>query len=256
MVSNNTAQRDVAGSAPPRFGAVLTRLAVAGLAAGALSGVWFMLVTARTITPALAIEDARSAAGTAGGQEMFDRTTQVLGGVVGAGLAGLLVAVVLAAVFAGVRHRLPARSDFGRLVVLSAIGFAVFALLPAVKIPANPPAVGDPSTVGTRTAIYGGVLAAGLVVALLVSALVSALQSRDVSVPVTVIAAVLAGAVLMALVVMLLPDSPDVIPDDVPAAVVWNFRLASLGQLAVLWATLGLVGGALVEGLTRRPAPA
>ena len=231
----------------------MSRLAMAGLAAGALSGVWFMLVTARTITPALAIEDARSAAGTGGGEEMFGRTTQLFGGVVGAGLAGLLVAVMFAAVFAGVRHRLPAHSDFGRLVILSAIGFGVFALLPALKIPANPPAVGDPSTVGIRTAIYGGVLAAGLLVALLVSAVVSALNGHDISLPVTVIMAVLAGAVLVTLVVTLLPDSPDAIPDDVPAAVVWNFRLASLGQLAVLWATLGLVGGALVESLARRP---
>ena len=255
-MSNRTAPGDIAGSAPPRFGALLSRLAVAGLAAGVVSGAWSMLVTERTIAPALAIEDARSAAGTAGREEMFDRTTQVFGGVVGAALAGLLVAVVLAAVFAGVRHRLPARSDFGRLVILSAIGFTVFALLPAVKMPANPPAVGNPSTVDTRTAIYGGVLAAGLVVVLLVSALVSGLSGRDVSFPVIVIAAVLAGAVVVTLVVTLLPDSPDAIPDDVPAAVVWNFRLASLGQLAVLWATLGLVGGALVERLTGRPTAA
>jgi hypothetical protein len=34
---------------------------------------------------------------------------------------------------------------------------------------------------------------------------------------------------------------------------VWNFRVASLGQLAVLWTTLGLAGGWLVERLTRPP---
>ncbi|MDP9391776.1 MAG: CbtA family protein [Actinomycetota bacterium] len=142
------------------------------------------------------------------------------------------------------------------MVLLGAIGFAVLGLLPALKIPANPPAVGEPGTVGTRTAIYGAVLASGVVVALLVSASVSVLRSRGVGIPMTTIAAVMVGAVLVALILVLFPHSPDTIPADVPAAVVWDFRLALLGQLAVMWATLGLVGGALVERLTRRSAPA
>jgi predicted cobalt transporter CbtA len=37
------------------------------------------------------------------------------------------------------------------------------------------------------------------------------------------------------------------VPRDFPAAVLWRFRLASLGTQAVLWATLGLVFGALTE---------
>ena len=45
--------------------------------------------------------------------------------------------------------------------------------------------------------------------------------------------------------------APDTIAADVPAAVVWNFRLASLGQLAVLWAGLGLVSGWLLDRLVR-----
>jgi hypothetical protein len=36
------------------------------------------------------------------------------------------------------------------------------------------------------------------------------------------------------------------------AAVVRDFRLASLGQLAVLWTTLGLSAGYLVDRLARR----
>jgi predicted cobalt transporter CbtA len=52
--------------------------------------------------------------------------------------------------------------------------------------------------------------------------------------------------------VLLVPESPDAIAADVPAAVVWDFRLASLGQLAVLWTTLGLTAGYLVDRLARR----
>ncbi len=119
--------------------------------AGALSGTWSLLITERAIEPALAIEEARSATGGGDAEEMFSRTTQVLGGLLGAVLAGL----VLSLVFAGIRHRLPARTDFGRMVLLGAIGFAVLGLLPALKIPANPPAVGEPGTVarGRRSTV-------------------------------------------------------------------------------------------------------
>jgi predicted cobalt transporter CbtA len=36
-------------------------------------------------------------------------------------------------------------------------------------------------------------------------------------------------------------------PVDFPAAVLWQFRLASLGTQAVLWATLGLLFGWLTD---------
>jgi hypothetical protein len=39
-----------------------------------------------------------------------------------------------------------------------------------------------------------------------------------------------------------------------PADVVWNFRLASLGQLAVLWTALALTAGALLDRRTRTRA--
>jgi hypothetical protein len=141
------------------------------------------------------------------------------------------------------RHRLPGRSDFTRVTLLAAIGFGIVALLPAVKIPANPPAVGGPATVGTRTGIYGAVLLAGIVTAMLVVALVNLLRSREASTAGTTTAAVALTAVLLTLILVLVPDNPDTIAADVPAAVVWNFRLASLGQLAVLWTALGLAGG-------------
>jgi predicted cobalt transporter CbtA len=231
---------------------ILLRFTLAGVLAGALAGLWSLLVTERALDPALAIEEARSEGGHEHSVEVFSRGVQVTGGVLGSVIASVVIGLLFAVVFAAVRHRLPARTDFGRAAVLGAIGFGVFALLPAVAIPANPPAVGDPTTIGRRTAIYGGVLAAGLVIALLTSALISLLDSRGVDRPVTVLVAVLAAGVLVGLLLVFFPKNPDVIPTDVPAAVLWNFRLASLGQLAVLWTTVALVGGALVYRLTRR----
>ena len=238
-----------------RFGALLGRGVLAGLIAGALAGLFSLLVTERAIAPALDLEEARAAAegATHHGEELFSRGEQLLGGFLGTVAAGIALAVVFATVYALVRHRLPGGTDVSRTAVLAAIGFGIFALLPAMKIPANPPAVGDPGTVETRTALYGAVLLVGVITAMLVAALVSALRSRGTGDAPTAVAATVATGVLLALVLVLLPNNPDTIAADVPAAVVWNFRLASLGQLAVLWVSLGLASGWLLDRLVRSP---
>ena len=237
---------------PPRFGQLFSRLLLAGVIVGALAGGFSLLVTERAIAPALRLEEARAAANGGGqehAEELFGRGEQLLGGFLGTLVAGVVLAVVFAAVYALIRHRLPGRTDLARVALLAAIGFSVVALLSALKIPANPPAVGDPDTVGTRTAIYGAVLLCGIVSAMLVSALINFLRSRGVGAGATATAAVATTAVLLALVLVLVPDNPDTIATDVLATVVWNFRLASLGQLAVLWTTLGSIGGWLIDRL-------
>jgi predicted cobalt transporter CbtA len=213
-------------------------------------------VTERAIAPALQLEEARATAnGTVQhhGEELFSRGERLVGGFLGTMAAGIALAVVFGAVYALVRHRLPGRTDVTGTALLATIGFGIFALLPALKIPANPPAVGDPGTVGTRTAIYGAVLLLGVVTAMLVAALVSLLRSHGTGEAPTAVAATVATGVLLALILVLVPDNPDTIAADVPAAVVWNFRLASLGQLAVLWSGLGLASGWLLDRLVRSP---
>ena len=130
---------------PPRFAQLLNHLTLAGLVAGVVAGLYSLLVTERAIEPALVLEEARAAAGHAHGEgELFSRGEQLFGGFLGTVLAGVVLAVVFAVVYGAVRHRLPGRTDFARVVLLAAFGFGVLALLPALKIPANPPAVGDP----------------------------------------------------------------------------------------------------------------
>nr|WP_249068603.1 CbtA family protein [Modestobacter muralis] len=239
-------------TAPP-FPALLGRLVLGGVVAGVSSGTWQVLVTERAISPALAIEEVRNAGSGAASVEAFSRTTQMVGGFVGTILAAVVLAVVLAVVFAALRHRLPGRTDGSRILGLTAIGFGVVALLPAVAIPANPPAIGDPDTIGTRTAIYGAVLVGGLVLAALVAGVVGVLRRRGTEHVAVIAAGTAAGVALVILLLLVLPGSPDTVPADVPAGVVWDFRLASLGQLTVLWASLGLAGGWLVDRLATGP---
>lgn len=56
--------------------------------------------------------------------------------------------------FAFFRERLSAKSDWSRSLSLAAALFAGAALLPFLKYPANPPGIGEPSTIGSRTSSY------------------------------------------------------------------------------------------------------
>ena len=235
------------------FPRLLARFLSAGLVGGVLAGVWLLLVTEPVIRSALEVEAARRTADAPGHPgEAVSRATQLLGGVLGTVITGLVLALVFATVYGTVRHRLPGRTDLDRAALLAAVAFAVVGVLPAVVIPANPPGAGVPGTVTTRTTIYGGVLLCGIVIALLTGALVGRLRKRGVGAAPTAVAATVLALGLATLVVVLLRGGPDVLPADMPTGLVWRFRLASLGQLLVLWGVIGLVGGWLLDRARHR----
>jgi Probable cobalt transporter subunit (CbtA) len=238
-------------AAPLDFPQLLGRFLLAGLMGGALAAAWLLLVTEPVIHSALVVE-ARRAPGQ--DHEAVSRATQLLGGVLGIVITGVVLALVLATVYGKVRHRLPGRTDLARTALLAATGFAIVGVLPAVVIPANPPGAGDPGTVTTRTTIYGGVLVCGILIAVLTGALVGRLRARGVR-PARTAAAAAALALTLAVVVMiLLRGGPDMLPADMPAGLVWRFRLASLGQLLVLFGGIGLIGGRLIDRASPRRA--
>ncbi|MGZ4438243.1 MAG: CbtA family protein [Nocardioides sp.] len=228
----------------------ITHLLRYGLAAGAAAGLAAALVMWLVVEPvirrALVVEHTRDARSGRTPDELVSRTAQVAVGLGTTAVVGMLFGLVFTVVFARVRHRLPAATEQGRAVLLAAIGFAVFVLMPAIRIPANPPAVGDPATVTRRTLVYLLTVLLSLLLAGALFALDTRLQSTALD-PVVrrclVAAAGVAGVVVLLLVV---PGNPDRIPSDVPAGLVWDFRLASLAQLGVQWGVLGLGFGALV----------
>ncbi|GAA2485673.1 CbtA family protein [Terrabacter carboxydivorans] len=244
------------------FGSVLRRGVLAGVLAGLAAALVIWLVVEPVIRRALVIEDRRSMHGgqsapsgllAHGGDEpLVSRAAQVVGGAVTSVVVGVAVGVIFAVVFAKVRDRLPGRGDFGRSLALASIGFAAVSLLPALKIPANPPAVGDPSTVGRRTMLYAVVLLLGVAAAVTVPQLDRHLGRRGMRSSTRWALDIAVVVVLIGLVAALVPGTPDQVPADVPADLVWDFRLASLAQLAALWLTLGVTFGLLLERDGRR----
>ncbi|MFI9008381.1 CbtA family protein [Actinosynnema sp. NPDC053489] len=231
---------------------LLLRGVGAGAVSGLLAGLVGVLVVEVPIRAALAVEEARPVEPGAGHDhgEVFSRGTQVVGGVLAAVLVGLAVGALFATAYAGARRWFPGKAPFTRAVALSVAAFGAAALLPAVKYPANPPAVGDPDTVEYRTVLYLGLIAAGLLVALGASHLASRLGHLSSPVRATAVALAVVAAVVVLLVAF--PATPDAVPADVPASVLWEFRLASLAETATLWLGLGVVFGLLVDPATRR----
>lgn len=241
---------------------VISRALVAGLVAGLVLSVYLLVVVEPVVDDAIALEEALRADGPRGeaGHDQparFDRDEQVLGGMASTTIYGLLAGAIFGVVYASVRHRLPARSEFTRVVTLAAISFGAVALVPALKYPANPPAVGNPDTVDERAVLYLVLLAVSVAVAVALVHLSGRLRGAGLDPATRVVAVTVAAVAAYLLVLLVLPGTPDAIDPAVPADLIWRFRIRSLGGLALLWATTGLgLGWALDRAGARHTAPA
>jgi hypothetical protein len=138
-------------------------------------------------------------------------------------------------------------------VRLATAGFVALSLLPFLRYPANPPGAGDPSTIDLRTRLWLASLAVGVATLAAAWRVGTWLTARSAVEPVrhvAVLVTVLAGLGAM----FLLPADPDAI--DVPAGLLWTFRLCSLTTTAVLWFGLGAVFGLLALRAARAAGPA
>ena len=219
---------------------------LAGLAAGIASAVFAATAGRGPIRDAIALEDSLSH-GTGGThhEDLFGRGVQEIGGAIGLVVFGLALGVIFSVVLAAVGPRLAAPTPLAASVRLGICGFVTVVLVPFLKYPANPPAVGDPETVNERTVMYFSVLGLSILLTWAVWRFHRGITLTPVAKAWGTAALYGAGLVVMFLA---LPGNPD--PIDAPADLVWRFRLASLGGLAVAWAILALVAGTLLS----RPA--
>jgi hypothetical protein len=130
-------------------------------------------------------------------------------------------------------------------LLLAAAAFTAIYYVPNLKYPASPPAVGDGATIGYRTGLYFLMMLISLGGLVLAVAAGRRLAERYGGLNGT-----LAGAALFVAIIivaqLVLPDVNEV-PADFPAAVLWKFRMASLGLQALMWGTLGVAFGVLAE---------
>lgn len=221
------------------LGSFMRRGVVAGLAGGAASALFLLLVGERTIGDAIRLEEKHGG----GGQELYTRGTQVFGGALGVILVSIALGVIFATTFAAVRHRLPGRNDWQRSITWAATAFVVVYLVPFLKYPPNPPAVGDPETIDERTILYFAVVAWSIGAAFLAVRLGRWLRTRRCADPVRQVAVVAAWVLLVGIGFVVLPGTPDAV--TAPATLIWRFRIASAGGALMLWGVTGAVFGVL-----------
>jgi hypothetical protein len=125
--------------------------------------------------------------------------------------------------------------------LLAGMGFVSVYLIPNLKYPANPPSVGEPGTIGVRTALYFGMIALSLAAMIAAASLQKLLRGHVSTWNATLVAGGAYLAVMLA-VGLFLPVVNEV-PDQFPATVLWQFRVASLGSQLLMWTTIGVAFG-------------
>lgn len=199
------------------------------------------------------LDQAKAAAERAKGMKVEEQP-ELVSRAVQAGL-GLFTAVMVysaafgglfALVFAFAYGRMPgALTPRGTALLLAALGFVALYVVPNLKYPANPPSVGNPATIGIRTALYFGMIAISLAAMACSVSLKRLLVPRYGNWNATLIAAAF-YLVLVVAAALLLPAVNEV-PAAFPAVVLWNFRMASLGAQVIMWTTLALAFGAAAQ---------
>jgi hypothetical protein len=127
-------------------------------------------------------------------------------------------------------------------------------LVPFLKYPPNPPAVGDPNTIGDRTALYFTMLAVSVLVAI-AAVLVARRLTTTVGAWNAVLISIAGYAVVVGVVGWLLPVI-DEVPADFSADLLWQFRLASLAVQATLYLVTGLVLATMIGSVVKKATAA
>lgn len=230
-----------------RLGSLARLAAVVGLVAGLAAAAFVTVAGEPLVNQAIAIEEAAaedaaahpagdaSETGGHGDEVVVSRTFQRGPGLFGAyALTGAAFGLLLAVAFRGLRDRqVPA---FRRAVVAGTLLAGAVTVAPWLKYPPNPPAVGDPATLSRRQLLYLGLILTTALIGVGAIWLSARWRKAGWSEHNRVAAAVGAIVAPMLLLLAALPPAPD--PVEVPATLVWRFRLASLGGGLLLWAIL------------------
>jgi predicted cobalt transporter CbtA len=216
------------------------------LIAGAISGTLLAIINQGIVEPyideAINIENQNAIAQgeVINPQEFNDyRLWQKSGEIAAGTILGVSLGALFGVVFALTRNSIPGSNNKKKALILAGVMLLVIYIVPALKYPANPPAVGDPETIYYRESLYITILTISGLSALGLVFLYRKLgdkKGKQIVVPVIYI-------VIIAAAFMILPPNPDEI--TAPMDLVIGFRIASGLTMSAFWGLLGLILGAL-----------
>ena len=228
-------------------GNLLLRGMLVGVFAGLLAFGFAKIYGEPQVDRAIAFEEQTAqAAGEAPEPEIVSRQTQAgLGLLTGVLVYGASIGGLFSLVFAYTYGRISNFGPRGTAALLALAGFVAIVLVPDIKYPANPPSVGNPDTIGSRTELFFVMLVISIAALTAAVALARRLWSQYGAWNASIIAG-LAFLVVIAIAQYALPTINEV-PEKFSADLLWRFRTAALGIQLVLWTTIGLAFGAVVE---------
>jgi hypothetical protein len=264
------------------------RLILRGIAAGGLAGLLAALFTRIMAEPVIqqsinyesardAVEDMlRKAAGLGPnppGPDIFSRGVQRnVGAPIGLVVFGMAMGALFAVVFVLLYRRYGdrLRPRVLAVIIAAAAVFAIY-LVPYLKYPANPPAIGHPDTIHARGNLYLGMVAVSIASVIAAFFLARYLAARWGGWNGTIVAGLVFIA-WMAIVMSIFPplghlhtnevqfgnfftETPQplknahgqIVYPGFPADVLFKFRLYSVLNQVILWGTIGLGFGFLAE---------
>jgi predicted cobalt transporter CbtA len=214
------------------------------LLAGAIAGTVLAIINQVLVQPfieqAIALENERAAAeGEMINPIEFDnyRIWQRIGQIVAGTILGTSIGALFGLVFAYSRNSIPASSNMKKALIVAGVMWLVLFMVPALKYPANPPAVGNPDTLYYRQSLYIAYLAITGLTALGAAFLYRKLGNKQVKK--VLIPAIYAGIIIAAYFIM--PANPDAI--TAPMDLVVGFRTASGFTMSIFWLLLGVLLG-------------
>ena len=166
------------------------------------------------------------------------------GGEIAAGtILGLSIGSLYGIVFAYTRGLVPGSNNKKKALIVAGIMWFVLFLMPALKYPANPPAVGNPETIYYRQSLYIAFLAISGFSALGLAFLYQKVASLNINKAIipSAYAAIMAGAYLA------MPANPDSI--NAPIDLVIGLRLTSAITISMFWGLLGIIFGTFWDKL-------
>lgn len=165
------------------------------------------------------------------------------GEIVAGTILGLSIGSLFGIVFAYTHNSVPGSNNKKKALIVAGIMWFVLFLIPALKYPANPPAVGDPETIYYRQSLYVAFLVISGFSALGLAFLyrkMGALNIKKAIIPVAY-AAIISGAYLA------MPANPD--PINAPMDLVMGFRITSAITISMFWGLLGVIFGTFWDKL-------
>jgi predicted cobalt transporter CbtA len=226
---------------------------LAGAIAGTILGAINQVVVEPYIDHAIELEMLQQNTTAQSGQVITNpaefaayRFWQKGGEIIAGTILGLSIGSLYGIVFAYTRGSISGtNNNKKRALIVAGIMWLVLFLMPALKYPPNPPAVGNPETIYYRQSLYVAFLAisgfSALGLAFLYRKMMVAssnnTKKKVIIIPSAVYAAIMAGAYLA------MPANPD--PINAPIDLVIGFRITSAITISMFWAVLGVIFGAL-----------